>query len=343
MKGLLLSLSVVSALALAQPKELRLYTWTEYIEPAIVSDFEKQTGIKVRITYYESNEELLAKLQAGGVSQYDVVVPSDFIIPSMIQLKVLQPLDKSKIPNLKNIDPKFANPPFDPGNQYTAGYLWGTVGLMYNTEVFKTAPTSWAVLFDEKQQKGRFTLMDSQREMLGIGLRYVGQSINSTDTASIKKVIDTMLAAKKSKNSLGFQGGVSATKALLAGQAVAAVVYNQDALRTAEGNPKFGFTIPKEGSTLFLDNMAIPAKAPNPDAAHKFINFLLDAKIGARLANYQNSATPNAAAKPLMKPQLLKNPAVWPTPEQMKVLEFILSQGKNDKLYDQAWTQVKSR
>ncbi|MER3554871.1 MAG: polyamine ABC transporter substrate-binding protein [Meiothermus sp.] len=339
----MLALAVFAALALAQQKELRLYTWTEYIEPAIVSDFEKATGIKVRISYYESNEELLAKLQAGGDSQYDVIVPSDFIIPSMINLKLLMPLDKSKIPNIKNLDPKFANPPFDKGNQYTVGYLWGTVGLMYSTQAFKTPPTSWSVLFDPAQQKGRFTLMDSQREMLGIGLRYVGQSINSTDTAALKRVIDTMTAAKASKNSLGFQGGVSATKALLAGQAVAAVVYNQDALRTVGGNPKYGFTIPKEGSTLFLDNMAIPAKAPNPEAAHKFIDFLLDAKIGARLANYQNSATPNAAAKPLMKPDLLKNPAVWPSEAQMKVLEFILTQGEKDKLYDEAWTRIKSR
>ena len=339
----LFTLALLLGLALAQQKELRLYTWTEYIEPAIVTDFEKATGIKVRISYYESNEELLAKLQAGGVSQYDVIVPSDFIIPSMIQLNLLKPLDKGKIPNLKNLDPKFANPPFDPGNKYTVGYLWGTVGLMYRTDVFKTPPTSWAVLFDPKQQKGPFTLMDSQREMLGIGLRYIGQSINSVDPAAVKKVIDTMLAVKRSSNFKGFQGGVSATKLLLGNQAVAAVVYNQDALRTAAGNPKYSFTIPKEGSTLFLDNLAIPAKAPNPDAAHQFINFILDAKIGARLANYQNSATPNAAAKPLMKPELLKNPAVWPTEEQMKVLEFILDQGKNNRLYDEAWTQVKSR
>ncbi|GEM86448.1 ABC transporter substrate-binding protein [Meiothermus granaticius] len=338
-----LALLAFTTLALAQPKELRLYTWTEYIEPAIISDFEKATGIKVRISYYESNEELLAKLQAGGDSQYDVIVPSDFIIPAMIQLRLLKPLDPAKIPNLKNLDPKFKSPPFDPGNQYTVGYLWGTVGLMYNTQVFKTPPQSWAVLFDPAQQKGRFTLMDSQREMLGIGLRYIGQSVNSTDTAALKKVIDLLLQAKNSKNSLGFQGGVSATKLLLGNQAVAAVVYNQDALRTAGGNPKYGFTIPKEGSTLFLDNMAIPARAPNPEAAHRFINFILDAKIGARLANYQNSATPNAAAKPLMKPELLKNPAVWPTEAQMKVLEFILPQGEKDKLYDEAWTRIKSR
>ncbi len=336
-------LLVLLAMALAQQKVFNLYTWTEYIDPTIVSDFEKATGIKVKISYYESNEEMVAKLQAGGVSQYDLVVPSDFIIPSMIQLKLLQPLDHSKLPNMKNLDPKFANPPFDPGNTYTVGYLWGTVGLMYRTDVFKTPPTSWAVIFDPRQQKGRFTLMDSVREQLGIALRYTGASINTVDQKKIKEAVDALLKAKKSKNALEFQGGVSATKQILAGSTVAAVVYNQDALRVADGNPKYGFTIPKEGSTLFLDNMAIPAKAPNPGAAHKFINFLLDAKIGARLADYQKSATPNAAAKKLVDPKNLKNPAIWPSAEQLKVLEFILDQGKNNRLYDEAWTQVKSR
>lgn len=339
----ILALIVFWALAFAQNKTLQLYTWTDYIDPAIVTDFEKQTGIKVRITYYESNEEMQAKLQAGGVSQFDIVVPSDYIIPVLINLKLLQPLDKSKIPNLKNLDPKFANPPFDPGNRYTAGYLWGTVGLMYRTDIFKTPPTSWNVLFDPRQQKGAFSFMDSSREMLGIGLRYVGQSVNTTQPAEVKKVIEAMLAAKRSRNFKGFQGGVSATKLLLANQAVAAVVYNQDALRVAEDNPRYGFTIPKEGSTLFIDNMAIPAKAPNPEAANLFINFMLDAKIGARLAEYQKSATPNAAAQKLLKPDMLKNPAIWPTEAQMKVLEFILDQGNNNRVLDEAWTQVKSR
>ncbi|GIW25923.1 spermidine/putrescine ABC transporter substrate-binding protein [Meiothermus sp.] len=338
----LLALAVAWGLALAQGT-LQLYTWTDYIDPGIVKDFEQATGIKVRITYYESNEELLAKLQAGGVSQFDVVVPSDFIIPSMIQLKLLQPLDKGKIPNLKNLEPKFTNPPYDPGNRYTAGYLWGTVGLMYRTDIFKTPPVSWSVLFDPRQQKGPFTLMDSSREMLGIGLRYLGYSVNSTDPAQVKRAMDALLAAKRSRNFKGFQGGVSATKLLLANQIVAAVVYNQDALRTAEGNPRYGFTIPQEGSTLFIDSMAIPAKAPNPEAAHRFINFILDARVGARLAEYQQSATPNAAAKRLLKPEMLKNPAIWPTEAQMKVLEFILDQGRNNRVLDEAWTQVKSR
>ncbi|GIW36030.1 MAG: spermidine/putrescine ABC transporter substrate-binding protein [Meiothermus sp.] len=339
----ILALMVFLALAFAQNKTLQLYTWTDYIDPAIVADFEKQTGLKVRITYYESNEEMQAKLQAGGVSQFDLVVPSDFIVPVLINLKLLQPLDKSKIPNLKNLEPKFTNPPFDPGNRYTVGYLWGTVGLMYRTDIFKTPPASWSVLFDPRQQKGPFTFMDSSREMLGIGLRYLGRSVNTTDPAQVKQALEAMLAAKQSRNFKGFQGGVSATKLLLANQIVAAVVYNQDALRVAEGNPRYGFTIPKEGSTLFIDSMAIPAKAPNPEAAHRFINFILDAKIGARLAEYQQSATPNAAAKKLLKPQMLQNPAIWPSEAQMKVLEFILDQGNKNRVLDEAWTQLKSR
>ncbi len=336
--------ALFAALGLAMAQgTLQLYTWTDYIDPSIVRDFEKETGIKVRITYYESNEEMQAKLQAGGVSQFDLVVPSDFIVPVLVSLNLLQPLDKGKIPNLKNLDPKFTNPPYDPGNRYTVGYLWGTVGLMYRTDIFKTPPASWNVLLDPKAQKGPFTFMDSSHEMLGIALRYLGHSVNSTNPAQVKMAIDAMLAAKRSRNFKGFQGGVSATKLLLANQAVAVVVYNQDALRVAEGNPRYGFTIPKEGSTLFIDSMAIPAKAPNPEAAHRFINFILDAKIGARLAEYQQSATPNAAAKRLLKPEMLKNPAIWPTQAQMKSLEFILDQGRNNRVLDEAWTQVKSR
>jgi spermidine/putrescine transport system substrate-binding protein len=208
-------------------------------------------------------------------------------------------------------------------SRYTVGYLWGTVGLMYRTDIFKTPHASWNVLFDPGQQKGPFTLMDSPREMLGIGLRYLGLSVNTTDPAQVKRVIEVMLRAKQSRNFKGFQGGVSATKMLLSNQIVAAVVYNQD--------------------VLFIDNTAIPAKAPNPEAAHQFINFILDAQIGARLAEYQQSATPNAAAKKLLKPQLLQNPAIWPTEAQMQGLEFILDQGNNNPILDEAWTRVKSR
>lgn len=341
MKRLVMLLVLLSA-AFAQNKELRLFIWSEYIDPAIVASFEKQFGYKVKIDLYESNEEMLAKLQAGGVSQYDLIVPSDFIVPTLIQLKVVQPLNQSKIPNLKNLDGKFKSPPFDAGNKYTVAYQWGSVGLMYRKDKVKAPPASWSVIFDPKGA-GSFVLMDSVREMMGVALRYQGQSANSKNPKAVQAAGKLLLAAKKAKRSLGFEGGVGGKNKVVAGTAIYAVVYNGDAIKAADENPNVGFVVPKEGSTLFVDNMAIPAKAPNVEAAHKFINFILDPKIGAQLSNFNRYATPNAAAKPFITPADLKNTAIYPTPEVMKKLEFILDLGKDTRLYDETWTTVKSR
>ncbi|MDW8358876.1 MAG: spermidine/putrescine ABC transporter substrate-binding protein [Thermus sp.] len=171
MNKVLAWLGVLLALALAQKGELRLFIWSEYIDPALLEAFTKQYGYRVRVDLYESNEEMIAKLQAGGVSQYDLIFPSDFYVPSLIQLRLVQPLDQARIPNLKNLDEKFKNPPFDPGNRYSAAYQWGTTGLIYRKDRV-AAPPSWAVLFQEP--KAPFVLMDSSREMLGIALRYLG-------------------------------------------------------------------------------------------------------------------------------------------------------------------------
>ncbi|MER3444617.1 MAG: polyamine ABC transporter substrate-binding protein [Meiothermus sp.] len=341
MKKLLALLAFVS-LALAQNKEMRLFIWSEYMDPAIIAAFEKQYGLKVRIELYESNEDMLAKLQAGGVSQYDVIVPSDFIIPTLVALKLLQPLDKGKVPNLKNLDPKFANPPFDPGNKYSAAYQWGMSGIMYRKDKVKTPPDSWAVIFDPKQS-GNYVLMDSIREMMGGALRYLGYSINTRDPKQVQAAGKLLLEAKKSKRAVGFEGGVGAKNRLVAGSATYAVVYNGDAIKAASENPNVAFVVPKEGAALFLDNMAIPAKAPNPDAAHKFINFILEPKIGAQLSNYNRYATPNKAALPFINKEDLKNPAIYPTGSVKAKLEFVLDLGKDARLYDEVWTQVKSR
>jgi len=341
MNRLLPVVLVFFTLAFAQ-KEMRLFIWSEYMDPAIIKAFEKQYNLKVRIDLYESNEDMIAKLQAGGVSQYDVVVPSDFVVPSMIQLGLLKPLDSAKIPNLKNLDAKFKSPPFDPGNKYSVAYQWGMVGLMYRKDKVKATPTSWSALFDPKGS-GPYVLMDSIREMLGVALRYQGQSVNAKDPKVVQAAGKLLLEAKKSSRALGFEGGVGAKNRLVAGTATYAVVYNGDAIKAADESPRVAFVVPKEGSTLFLDNMAIPAKAPNPDAAYKFINFILDAKVGAQLSNYNRYATPNAAAKPYITPADLKNPAIYPSAEVMKSLEFILDLGKDSRLYDEVWTTVKSR
>jgi len=340
MKRILAALVALLALGLAQ-KELRLFIWSEYMDPAILEAFSKQTGLRVRVDLYESNEELIAKLQAGGVGQYDVIFPSDFYVPSIIQLKLVQPLDHAKIPNLKNLDDKFKNPPYDPGNRYSAAYQWGTTGLIYRKDRVPE-PTSWAVLF--KEPKAPFILMDSPREMLGNALKYLGYSANTKNPKEVQQAGQLLLQAKRSRYFLGFEGGVGGKNRVVAGAATYAVVYNGDAVKAADENPgKVAFTIPQEGATLWVDSMMIPAKAPNPEGAHRFINFILDPKVGAQLSNFNRYATPNKAALPHINPADRKNPAIYPPGDLMKRLEFILDLGKDNRIYDEVWTAVKSR
>jgi len=345
-----LSISVlfVSTASAAQnnQKELKIFIWSEYMDEInMPKQFEKATGIKARLDLYESNEEMMAKLQVGGVSQYDIIVPSDFIMPSLINLKLIQPLNHSKIPNLKNLAKKFRKASFDPGNKYSVGWQWGTVGLMYDTKkISHSAATSWSIIFDPKKESGAFALIDSVREMMGITLLYLDYNFNSVEPRELKRAANLLIKTKKRASCLGFKGGVGGKNDVIAGIAGAAIVYNGDAIQAIAEDPKrLGFIIPKEGSAIWIDSMCIPAKAPNPDAAHKWINWIMNPKVGASLSNYNHFATPNEAAKPYLNKEDLENPGVWPTPEIMKSLVFVKDLKKKNRIVDEAWTMVKSR
>jgi spermidine/putrescine transport system substrate-binding protein len=327
-------------------EELKIFTWSEYMdEENMPKEFEEATGIMVHLDMYESNEEMMAKLQAGGLGQYDLIIPSDYIMPSLINLNLLTPLDHSKIPNLKNLGDKFKSATFDPGNKYSVGWQWGTVGLMYNKEKLSESDVqSWSILFDPSKNVGPFYLIDSVREMLGIALAYLGYDFNSIDPKELKAASDLLIETKKRSSCLGFKGGVGGKNDVVSGVADAAIVYNGDAIQTVSQEPdKFGFIVPKEGSEIWIDSMCIPAKAPNVDAAHKWINWVLEPEVGASLSNYNQYATPNEAAIPFITPEDLKNPGIWPTPEIMKTLHFVKDLGINNKIVDEAWTRTKSQ
>jgi len=345
MLSLIALLVLLAGTAWAGGGELKIFIWSEYMdEENMPKDFEKATGIKARLDLYESNEEMMAKLQAGGVSQYDIIVPSDYIMPSLINLKLIQPLDHSKISNLNNLGAKFRKTSFDPGNKYAVGWQWGTVGLMYDKKKIKDADaSSWSVIFDPKKDPGPFCLIDSVREMMGITLMYLGYDFNSVNPRELKKAADLLVETKKRKSCLGFKGGVGGKNDIIAGLAVAAIVYNGDAIQALAEDPKrLGFVVPKEGSEIWLDSMCIPARAPNPDAAHMWINWILDPKVNAGLSNYNHFATPNEAAIPYLSKEDLDNPGVWPTPEIMKTLVFAKDLGMDNRLMDEAWTRAKS-
>jgi spermidine/putrescine transport system substrate-binding protein len=337
----LLTVAAIGHSVAQSNKILNLFIWSEYIDPTIIKDFEKQFGAKVNVSLYESNDDLLAKLKAGGSNQYDIVVPSDFVIPLMVKQKLLLTLDKSKIPNLKNLGSKFKNPPYDPGNTYTAAYQWGFVGLVYRSDRIKTPPTSWSVVFDQSKQQGPFVLMDSMREMLGITLKYLGKSANTINTTELKAAGAALTEAKG--RALGFDGGVGGKNKVVGKQANYAVVYNGDAVKASEEDKNVAFVVPNEGGMYFLDSMAIPAGAPNAALAHQFINFILDPKIGARLSNYNRYASPNDAAKPFITKADLNNPAIYPNASVMAKFELVNDIGASSKLYDAVWTKVKSK
>lgn len=337
--SIVLTLLVASAPAWAAKNKLNLFIWSEYIDPEIVSDFEKEYDCDVTIDLYEDNESAMAKLQGGGDSQYDIVVPSDFIIPAMISQNLLAPLDHGKIPNMANLEPKFVSPTYDPDNKYSVAYQWGTVGI-YIRKGDKPIERTWGLLFDAAKSPGTIIMIDSIREMIGSALRYGGASVNTTDKDALLKARDALLDAKS--RSLGFEGGVGGKNKVLSRTVQAAVVYNGDAVRGMAEDADTEYFVPDEGGVIWCDNMCIPAKAPNREMSEKFINYILDAKVGARLSNFNQYASPNRAAKEFITPDDLANTAIYPAEEMMGKLEFIVDVGDASQMYDEIWTQVKS-
>lgn len=325
-------------------KEVNVYMWSEYIDPDLLKEFESKTGIKVRLAVYEATEEMIAKLQqAGGVSQYDVVVVSDHAVPNLAKLNLIQKLDRTKIPNASNIAPEFLRPPYDPSDEYSVPYQWGTMGIIYRKDRIENPDASWGLILDPANQRGNFVLIDSMRDMMSAALRYRGQSINSREPEQLKAAGELILQAKKSEQCLGFEGGVGGKNRVLAGGATAAIVYNGDAVRAMDEDKNIGFFVPREGSLIWSDAMTIPAQAPHPDAAHAFINFILEPEAGAKLSNFNRYATPNAASLKLISEEDRANESVYPSTETKKSLEYLEDLGQDTRLYDEIWTAVKSR
>lgn len=335
--------ALILLLAGCQParKQLHVFIWSEYIDPQIITAFEKQFGCAVTLDLYEDNESMMAKLAGGGVNLYDLVVPTDYLVPAMAHRGLLAEIRHENIPNLKNINPRFANAPFDPGNRYSVPYQWGTGGLYIRKPKDKPVDETWGLIFDPAKQPGPFLLVDEIRACFAAALKYKGYSLNSTDPKELMEARDLLIAAKK--RSLGFEGTVGAKNRVLAKAAVLAMVSNGDAVRGTKEDPDTYYFVPREGTDIWIDNMCIPAGAPNRDLAEKFINFILEPKIGAQLSNFNQFATPNQAALPLINPVDLKNPAIYPAPETMATLEFQRDLGDQTKLYDELWTQIKSK
>lgn len=340
----LLGLFLLALSALFSPAanyKLNLFIWSEYIDPGIITEFEKRYDAKVTMDVYEDEAAMLAKLQGGGAAMYDVIVPPDHIVPALIKLGLVAPLRHENVPNVRHIDERFASPWYDPSNRFTVPYQWGTLGIYARKPQDAQYNESWGLLFDPAAQPGPFVILDGMRDTIGAALKYKGHSVNTTDTRALLSARDLLVNAKK--RSLGFEGGVGGKNRVLARTAVAAMAYSGDAMRGMKEDADTYYFIPREGSQIWVDNLAVCAKAPNRIVAERFLNFILDPQIGARLADYNQYATPNKAALAHVHPDNLANPTIYPPPDVMKRLEFLRELGPGRKLYDEVWTQIKAK
>ena len=320
-------------------EEIFLYTWTEYLDPAIKDQFEQECGVKVTETNYDSNETMLATLQAGGAG-YDIVVPSDYMVQIMVDEGMLMELDYDVISNIQHIDEVNLNTYFDPEQQYSVPYFWATSGFAVDTSVVEEYTDSWSMLFDPNSPYcGQISMLDDQRETLGAALMYLGYSINDTDPAHLEEAKNLLIEQSKCVKTYDSETN---DDLIVAGETALAHIWTGDAILASLERPEIVYVIPKEGCTIWQDNMAIPVNAPNAYTAMVFINYLQDPEIAAQNAEYVGYATPNLAAKDLIDPSMLSD-TIYPTDEEITSrLQWIEDVGEAVELYDRVWTEFKA-
>ncbi|QQZ09704.1 ABC transporter substrate-binding protein [Heyndrickxia vini] len=313
-----------SSQGLSGGNTLTVYNWGDYIEPKLIKKFEKETGIKVIYQTFDSNEAMMTKIEQGGTT-FDVAVPSEYAIEKMKEEKLLLPINHSKLPNLKYINPRFLDLPFDEKNKYSIPYFWGTVGIVYNPSLLNGKKiTSWNDLWD-KDLRNSILLADGAREVMGMGLNSLHYSLNDTNEAHLqeaKRKLD-----KLTPNVKAIVG--DEIKMLLANEeAAVGVVWSGDASEIIDENEKLDYVVPKEGSNLWFDNMVIPKTAKNIDGAHKFINFMLDPKNAAANADYVGYSTPNEKALNYLDKEVSGDKRFYPDLDKAEGLEVYENLGK---------------
>lgn len=320
--------------------QLMVFNFTDYLAPTMAQAFERAYGVRVVVDFYDHTDAMIAKLLAGGIGQYDVVIAADYAVAVLRERGVLEPLAHARLPNLTNLDTLFRDLPFDPGNRYSVCYQWGTTGLGVRTDRIDAGRPldTWRVVFDPAYGVGPFTMLDEPRETIGAALAYLGLSPNTIDTVELARA-EALLRAQRTRI-LAYASATNGRDLLATGDALVAHGYNGDIVTARSEIPGVRYVIPREGSTLWTDNMVIPVRAPSRYTAEVFINFVLDAHQGAALANYTRFATPNAAALPYVDSVLVADPAVYPPPDVRRRLTVLRDLGPAARLYDAVWTRV---
>lgn len=318
---------------------LALYTWDTYIGKHTLADFERATGGHVNVSLFANNDELFARLRDGNPG-YDVIVPSNDCLERLHQAGLLSPIDHAKVPNLANIDPRFMNPPFDPLRKVSVPYTWIVTGIGYRKSKVEGVPDSWKWVLDSDRYKGRVGLLAEASELFEIAAKYLGLPANTADPATIARIESLLI---KQKPNVALFHDDNGQDLLLAGDIDLVIEYNGDIAQVMREDKDLAFVVPREGGIIASDSLCIPKGAPNPDLAHQYINFVLDAHNGAHISETIRYPTPNKAALALMPADYRDNPVIFPPESVLKTCEYSKFKGQAvQTAYEQAMTRVRA-
>ena len=316
-------------------QQLNVFNWSDYIEPSVIEDFEERTGATVQYDNYASDEDLESKVLSGG--GYDVIFPSDKSLATLMKKDMLGELDRNKIPNWKNLDPRFLGVRHDPKNLHTAPYFWGTLAVGIRTDRVKGPVRGFEVLFDPRY-RGRIVVMDDKEHVVAAALLHLGLPMNSTRDNDLVKARDLLVRQRPLVQAYTSD---NIKEKLISGEAWVALGWNGDILQARREEPAVKCIVPASGTLMWVDSMAVPKDAPNPELAHAFINYLLDPDVAVRNARKVRYASPNRAARPQMDADLLDDPAVYPPAAVLDRCRWLEDHGQDIRKIERVWRAVR--
>jgi spermidine/putrescine transport system substrate-binding protein len=344
MKKLCLGILLTAALLLCmgcskeQQITLNVYNWGDYIDETVLADFEQETGVQINYEIFATNEDMYIKVKQGG-TKYDVIVPSDYMISRMIQEDMLEKIDTSKLTTYSFINPRFLGLEFDPKNEYSVPYMWGTFGILYNSKMVTDPVESWDILWNPKYEK-QILMMDSVRDSLAVAFLRLGFSINTTNTAELEAAARLL---SQQKPLVRAYVGDNGKDMMVAEEAALSMSWAGDAVIVREQNPDLEYVIPKEGTNLWVDSMVIPKSSEHKKEALLFIDFMNRPGIAKRNVEYTGYATPNAKTFELLDEEVRKDPAAYPPDKDLARYEVFVDIGAANADYNRVWTEIKSR
>jgi spermidine/putrescine transport system substrate-binding protein len=314
-----------------------VYSWSDYLPQDVLEDFNNETGIKVIVHSFESNEEMFGQIQDGVPGAYDVVVPSNYLLERMRLQHWLSPLDHSLLPNVKNLDPKMLNQPYDPGNRYSIPYMWGVTGLVYISQYVKTQDIEkWADL-RRPQYRWKIFMVNDLRDCFSIALKALGFGVNSTRRREVQQAYEFLRALDSETGDME-----EAVAAMVGARTWIAPLWNGDYLLAKEDNPNLRFVFPQEGVMLWVDNFVILEASRNKTNAHAFINYMLRPEVAKLCVEEYMYSTPNLAGLELLPPELREDPVLVPSEKDLENAELQEDLGSHAAVYEQLWRELLS-